>query len=333
MNPDDFFDADSEPLEVETICSRCSTTAEREVPWACVHPDIAACEADGWDGVVLGAIVECEACGACDDYALAQETMDALVAWSRRDAAHPRVWKGVVGTMDGSVMRRPSEAIAELRAQTCARPDDAETWRRLGNSCSRFGLGQDAEIAWLEALKHGPTEFEAAHSLMLRCLATDRTSLAFGFLRVAIERLAGARLTFEQRAGFAESLARHLFDVVEATDDPIALDVAHRERAKHARKDVVVLMSSVDLRRVRNWDGLTALLASDDLVAARVSDEVPTEQTALGAALETELVEYTPSQPVVREAPRVGRNDPCPCGSGKKSKRCCDGRPHVRAAS
>jgi SEC-C motif-containing protein len=27
--------------------------------------------------------------------------------------------------------------------------------------------------------------------------------------------------------------------------------------------------------------------------------------------------------PVVREAPKIGRNDPCPCGSGKKYKRCC----------
>ena len=25
----------------------------------------------------------------------------------------------------------------------------------------------------------------------------------------------------------------------------------------------------------------------------------------------------------VRVAPRVGRNDPCPCGSGKKYKKCC----------
>lgn len=25
----------------------------------------------------------------------------------------------------------------------------------------------------------------------------------------------------------------------------------------------------------------------------------------------------------VREGPRVGRNDPCPCGSGKKHKKCC----------
>jgi len=26
---------------------------------------------------------------------------------------------------------------------------------------------------------------------------------------------------------------------------------------------------------------------------------------------------------VKREAPKVGRNDPCPCGSGKKFKKCC----------
>ncbi len=27
--------------------------------------------------------------------------------------------------------------------------------------------------------------------------------------------------------------------------------------------------------------------------------------------------------PFVRETPKIGRNDPCPCGSGKKYKRCC----------
>ena len=25
----------------------------------------------------------------------------------------------------------------------------------------------------------------------------------------------------------------------------------------------------------------------------------------------------------VNEGPKVGRNDPCPCGSGKKYKKCC----------
>ena len=29
------------------------------------------------------------------------------------------------------------------------------------------------------------------------------------------------------------------------------------------------------------------------------------------------------TKPVVRDEPKVGRNDPCPCGSGKKYKKCC----------
>ena len=28
-------------------------------------------------------------------------------------------------------------------------------------------------------------------------------------------------------------------------------------------------------------------------------------------------------KPVTREAPKIGRNDPCSCGSGKKYKKCC----------
>ena len=28
-------------------------------------------------------------------------------------------------------------------------------------------------------------------------------------------------------------------------------------------------------------------------------------------------------EPIHRESPKVGRNDPCPCGSGKKYKKCC----------
>ena len=33
--------------------------------------------------------------------------------------------------------------------------------------------------------------------------------------------------------------------------------------------------------------------------------------------------EFETAVPYVREAPKTGRNDPCPCGSGKKYKKCC----------
>ena len=29
------------------------------------------------------------------------------------------------------------------------------------------------------------------------------------------------------------------------------------------------------------------------------------------------------SHTFVRKDPKIGRNDPCPCGSGKKYKKCC----------
>ena len=37
----------------------------------------------------------------------------------------------------------------------------------------------------------------------------------------------------------------------------------------------------------------------------------------------TNAPEAAKARPIEREAPKVGRNDPCPCGSGKKYKKCC----------
>ena len=46
--------------------------------------------------------------------------------------------------------------------------------------------------------------------------------------------------------------------------------------------------------------------------------KIPTEELiALRAKYSASL-----PQPQIRTAPKVGRNDPCPCGSGKKFKRC-----------
>jgi preprotein translocase subunit SecA len=41
------------------------------------------------------------------------------------------------------------------------------------------------------------------------------------------------------------------------------------------------------------------------------------------SATNAALKKPSPSRPVVRTAEKVKRNDPCPCGSGKKYKKCC----------
>lgn len=45
----------------------------------------------------------------------------------------------------------------------------------------------------------------------------------------------------------------------------------------------------------------------------------------LGRAIFQVLLEQDAPEPESAVRPRVGRNDPCPCGSGKKFKKCCGG--------
>ncbi|MBN2231236.1 MAG: preprotein translocase subunit SecA [Deltaproteobacteria bacterium] len=72
----------------------------------------------------------------------------------------------------------------------------------------------------------------------------------------------------------------------------------------------------------------------DDVVAqlfhVQVTREEEVEQLDRQARRETEMVltrdrraEDGRKQPVKKNVAKVGRNDPCPCGSGKKYKRCC----------
>ena len=47
------------------------------------------------------------------------------------------------------------------------------------------------------------------------------------------------------------------------------------------------------------------------------------DHLAQGLADQQAAAEPQKISQIVREDIRVGRNDPCPCGSGKKFKKCC----------
>jgi uncharacterized protein len=52
----------------------------------------------------------------------------------------------------------------------------------------------------------------------------------------------------------------------------------------------------------------------DEAIEALVFDVVDLTQIGLAERLKVDTV--------VRDQPKVGRNDPCPCGSGRKYKQC-----------
>jgi len=134
------------PIRCETQCNRCHRVAQHDVRCATIHPSPEDCESDGWDGVVLGRIIECEGCGAVDDYAL--HPLSKLALTVRALAEQERVARsgersatrvfavGIAGLWDGTVVRRASHAIARLEALTRERPDSGEAWRRLATTTS-----------------------------------------------------------------------------------------------------------------------------------------------------------------------------------------------------
>ncbi|MBP7483576.1 MAG: SEC-C domain-containing protein, partial [Lacunisphaera sp.] len=60
--------------------------------------------------------------------------------------------------------------------------------------------------------------------------------------------------------------------------------------------------------------------AAPTALAAATQAAAPAGDDAAPAAPAEEI--KLPSVTIRREAPKVGRNDPCPCGSGKKFKNC-----------
>ncbi|EGG98415.1 Protein export cytoplasm protein SecA ATPase RNA helicase [gamma proteobacterium IMCC2047] len=47
------------------------------------------------------------------------------------------------------------------------------------------------------------------------------------------------------------------------------------------------------------------------------------DASAIAGSTDAEAPAGESSAPFVRDGAKVGRNDPCPCGSGKKYKQCC----------
>lgn len=118
-----------------------------------------------------------------------------------------------------------------------------------------------------------------------------------------------ASSALEQFSPRAIDPAREL--ILAEEDDPELLDL---------REDVLAIADGLGLRfpEEEQW--------KEDLKQGRTRvrfgwDDVDPEDEVDEWDLENE--EIQPSTTIVNEQPKVGRNDPCPCGSGKKYKKCC----------
>lgn len=91
-----------------------------------------------------------------------------------------------------------------------------------------------------------------------------------------------------------------------------AFDLSALTKREYARLADIPAKASNQTRHDANWG------STPDEMAARfgLGDTLDLAATPMGFA-------DNPQTPIVRKTIKIGRNDPCPCGSGKKYKKCC----------
>lgn len=334
-------DPTDRPLRIELRCTACGKRMKRRFAWASItlEPETAA---EGWDGIVLSNVVECRGCGAVDEYEVSSrsKTMLLLRAMAGADPLRPGpVIAGKSELWDGTLVRRPSQAIEWLRKLTRERPDSAEAHRRLGNLCERFGLREEALASWRKACDLDDGEVEAAYSLA-RCLLRPEAdpTQGFSYLRRALAAFPLALQDARVAPGFGGAIVGLLQAVVESTDEPMALRAAWRSGG--SRREPELTLSDADLREVEDFDRLADLVSGGRFLGLELIPDLPErddEPTFLERLLEGDD-DADPAGPRQMRGSstrsgtlaRAGGADRsvapdavCRCGSGKKYRRCC----------
>ena len=75
--------------------------------------------------------------------------------------------------------------------------------------------------------------------------------------------------------------------------------------------------------KFENDDQSTQLIASLFVILPAAIDSIMAHASMLEEKRQQHLLAHSPGPPQIRAAPKIGRNAPCPCGSGKKYKKCC----------
>jgi preprotein translocase subunit SecA len=78
---------------------------------------------------------------------------------------------------------------------------------------------------------------------------------------------------------------------------------------------------TVQIRSASELDQASESINEDLAKLSDVKYQHAEAETAISNPPDLGEVELTPAP--LRAGPKVGRNDPCPCGSGKKYKNCC----------
>lgn len=150
----------------------------------------------------------------------------------------------------------------------------------------------------------------------------------------SLDECCGPLVKGESFAETAEALMRSRYtayttqevDYIIATHEPDSRDTVDRDGAlkwsEEATWDGLEIVST-EAGGAADDEGMVEFIARYSMEGAGFAHHEKSTFTKIDGRWYYKDGEMIKQQPVRRDTPKVGRNEPCPCGSGKKYKKCC----------
>ena len=153
-------------------------------------------------------------------------------------------------------------------------------------------------------------------------------------LEPSTEECCGRYVTGGEKAPTAEALMRSRYaayvlgelDYVMGSHDPDTIDGVDRDGAADWSKQAeweTLIIHETDKGGPDDDEGVVEFTARYDMDGREINHRERAVFKKINGSWMYHDGEMVKAKPMVRDTPKVGRNEPCPCGSGKKYKKCC----------
>ena len=303
-------------------CAACHRTARYEVGTIMISPK--AFEDRGGkrlpeEYIGFTGYVRCKECDAGGPWLFPAMTMRQILALvmlklDGRDDVPVEV--GEMQTFDGLTVRYATQSEEHLQQLIKQEPSRGFLWTRLGNVYRHAELPKLAEPAYRRALELDPSDFEAHASLaqVLAWLKHPREAIPHWQFVLALAHSA-AQTPRELRRNCVRSAVEAILNATHEQGEEVPFyPPGHEPFRDRPREEPVILeLRDFDLSKERDMEDFC-----DGFLGERRASRVSRLPRRLQALVK-------PDDRLPQEPPRqtVGRNTPCPCGSGRKYKKCC----------
>jgi hypothetical protein len=316
-----------EPFEgtLELQCRACGKKGKYSVGRVFINPSkikkVMDKEIPYEETVFFSGYFHCKKCGSGGPWELPEFTQTRLTLLQVMEMDKPGQFGIQFGEMrlfDGTPSHSGAEGEAHLRKLIEADPRNYYLWSRLGNLFMTGEIPNLAFEAFQKAIQLNPLDVESHHSLAEIHKARDECDQAAEHYHQVLLHAREAPLRTKEKPALLKKMICHtlesLLDLRKETNGRVELyPNPPAQGPGNQNKEAVVVFKNFDLSKEEDWEAWAQTFLGEMPIPSPVGNRLKKKLPPSYRYAEA------------RES-HVGRNAPCPCGSGKKFKKCCGGR-------